>query len=129
MGRGQRLTRAPASRSARIVYLQTLVAGRRTSRRHPARRRLRVTAPLTASSVALTVSSASAVQGLPVELVATVTASSGTEIPTGSVNFMNGATTLGSAAVNGSGVAQFTSTLLPEGINTTNAMASVPLLA
>jgi arabinan endo-1,5-alpha-L-arabinosidase len=82
---------------------------------------LMVTTPLTASSVALTVSSASATQGLPVELIATVTGSSGTAIPTGSVNFMNGATSLGSASVNPSGIAQFTSTLLSVGADTITA--------
>jgi hypothetical protein len=53
----------------------------------PSAKTLTVTAPLAASSVALTVSSANAMQGLPIELVATVTASSGNANTTGSVNF------------------------------------------
>jgi arabinan endo-1,5-alpha-L-arabinosidase len=76
---------------------------------------LTVTAPLTASSVALSLSTANETQGIPVEFTATITGASGTATPTGTVTFMDGATNLGSAAVNPLGVAQFTSTLLPAG--------------
>ena len=82
---------------------------------------LTVTAPLTASSIALTASSASVTQGLPVELIATVTGASGTTVATGNVNFMNGSTSLGTAAVNSMGVAQFTSTALPVGTDSITA--------
>lgn len=82
-----------------------------------------VTAPTLASTVTLTASGSTAVQGLPVELVATVAAASGTgtAIPTGTVTFTDGSTTLGTAALNPAGVANFTSTLLAVGANAITA--------
>ncbi|HET7488314.1 MAG TPA: Ig-like domain-containing protein [Acidimicrobiales bacterium] len=60
--------------------------------------------------------------GQPVSFTATVTSGSGT--PTGSVTFSAGATTLGSATVNGKGVATLTSSALPAGTSTVTAAYS-----
>lgn len=80
---------------------------------------LTVTAPTLQSTLALSASSATAIQGLPVELVASVAAASGSSsvVPTGTVTFANGSTTLGTASVDPTGVANFTSTQLPVGSN------------
>ncbi|MGB6687669.1 MAG: Ig-like domain repeat protein [Terracidiphilus sp.] len=85
-----------------------------------------VTTPRLASTVTLTSSAASTTQGVPIELVATVTAASGsgTALPTGTVTFANGSTTLGTATLNPEGVAGFTSTLLPVGSNSITATYS-----
>jgi arabinan endo-1,5-alpha-L-arabinosidase len=76
---------------------------------------LTVTVPTQQSTLALTASAPTATQGLPVELVATVAAvsGSGSAVPTGTVTFVNSATTLGTAWVDSTGVANFTSTKLP----------------
>ena len=62
---------------------------------------------------------ANATYGSPVTLTATVTCTAAgggcSPVNTGSVTFKNGATTLGSAAVNGSGVATFITSALPVG--------------
>ncbi|MGB7437157.1 MAG: Ig-like domain repeat protein [Candidatus Acidiferrum sp.] len=64
-----------------------------------------------------------ALVGVPVVLTAKVSAAiSG--IPTGSVTFKNGATTLGSGALNGSGIATFTTTALAVGSQTIVAVYS-----
>lgn len=80
---------------------------------------LTVTAPTLQSTLALSASSATAIQGLPVELVASVAATSGSSsvVPTGTVTFANGSTTLGTASVDPTGLANFTSTQLPVGSN------------
>lgn len=85
-----------------------------------------VTTPTIASAVVMTASTASTIQGLPVQLVAAVTAASGSGagIPTGTVTFSNGSATLGSATLNQQGVAVFTSTLLPVGTNSIAASYS-----
>ena len=85
---------------------------------------LSVTNPTLPSSVALALSVASTTQGLPVELVATVSPVSGNSMPTGTVAFANGTTSLGSAAVDSTGVAAFTSTLLPVGTDSITATYS-----
>lgn len=79
-----------------------------------------------ASSVILTASAPTSTQGLPVELVATVTAESGAgpAVPTGTVTFANGLTTLGTASLDPTGVGDFTSTLLPIGANSITASYS-----
>lgn len=59
--------------------------------------------------------------GQQVTLTATVTGSSGTVVPTGSVQFFNGATSLGTVALNSSGVATFTTTALPTGARVLSA--------
>lgn len=63
-----------------------------------------------ATTTALTSSPNPSVAGGPVTFTATVT--SGSATPTGSVTFSNGATTLGSGALNANGVAMFTSSAL-----------------
>jgi arabinan endo-1,5-alpha-L-arabinosidase len=85
--------------------------------------RVAIIAPVT---VTLTASAANATQGAPIELVATVKAASGsgTAMPTGTVTFANGATTLGKARLNPEGVAGFTSTLLPVGSDSITATYS-----
>lgn len=55
-----------------------------------------------------------------VTLTATVTAATGT--PTGSVTFYNGTTALGSALLNGSGVATYNTTTLPAGTDSLTAV-------
>jgi N-acetylneuraminic acid mutarotase len=62
-----------------------------------------------ATSTALSASASAVAFGQPLTLTATVTAASGAT-PTGTVNFLNGATSLGSAALNASGVATLTLT-------------------
>jgi len=78
------------------------------------------------SAVSLTTSTAASTQGLPVELVATAAAASGsgTIVPTGTVTFSNGATTLGIALLDPTGVANFTSTRLPVGTNSISSSYS-----
>ncbi len=76
-----------------------------------------VAVPTLQSVLTLVASAATAVQGLPVELVATVAAASGSGLPTGMVTFSNGAINLGTALVDPTGAAHFTSTLLPAGAN------------
>ncbi len=82
---------------------------------------LTVTPPVVQSTLALTPSVASSPQGLPVELIATAAGESGSTLPTGTVTWMNGATTLGTASLDPTGVANFTSTKLPAGSNTITA--------
>lgn len=79
---------------------------------------LSVTQPAAQSSVALALSAAHLAQGLPLEIVATVTgAGSATPTPTGIVTYTSGTTALGTATLDPTGVANFTSTLLPTGDN------------
>ncbi len=87
---------------------------------------LTVNKPLTQSTVALAVTPGSVTQGLPVELAATVSASSGaaSATPTGTVSFSVGATALGTAALDSTGQAHFTSTLLPVGTDSITATYS-----
>lgn len=76
---------------------------------------------LPATTTALVASPASGITyGQSVKLTATVTESGGT--PTGSVNFLDGTTSLGSGTLNASGVATLTTSALPAG--TANIMAS-----
>lgn len=88
--------------------------------------RIIVTTPVLATNVTLTASPTAAVQGSPIELVAKVTAASGSgpALPTGTVSFANGSTTLGAAALNPEGAAALTSTLLPVGSNSITATYS-----
>jgi arabinan endo-1,5-alpha-L-arabinosidase len=82
---------------------------------------LTVTVPLLQSTVVLTVSSSTSQQGLPVELVATAAATSGSTLPTGTVTFANGSTTLGTASLDPTGLANFASTKLPVGSDSITA--------
>jgi arabinan endo-1,5-alpha-L-arabinosidase len=87
---------------------------------------LTVAQPGTQTTVALTASSSSSTQGLPLELSATLSAggNGASSIPTGTVTFVSGTITLGTANVDAGGVANFISTLLPVGDNTVIATYS-----
>jgi sugar lactone lactonase YvrE len=65
-----------------------------------------------ASFVAMSSSPRSPVLGQPVTLTATVTPSSGSGLPTGTVTFQDGTTTLGTASLDSSGSAKFTASSL-----------------
>jgi FtsP/CotA-like multicopper oxidase with cupredoxin domain len=78
--------------------------------------------PLTTTTTMLTATPSTASFGSSVLLTATVTPGSGTTVPTGTVTFYDGATSLGSAALNGSGVATFTAASLPIGSNSITAV-------
>ncbi len=84
---------------------------------------LTVTSQGLSSSVVVTASPSSAVQGLPVEFVATV-AGSGTSTPTGTVQFSSGNTNLGAPTLDPTGVATFTSVLLSSGSDIVTATYS-----
>jgi cyclophilin family peptidyl-prolyl cis-trans isomerase len=71
-------------------------------------------ATATATTTTLTTSSASAVYGQSVTLTATVSPTSGSGTPSGTVTFLDGSTTLGTSALS-SGVATLNSTTLPVG--------------
>ena len=68
-----------------------------------------------ATTTALTASPTTVVTGANVALTATVTAPAGTGTPSGNVNFLNGATVVGTAALNASGIATLSTTTLPVG--------------
>lgn len=66
----------------------------------------------TATTTGLSASATSVVIGTSVTLTATVSPASGTPDPTGTVTFKDGATTLGTGTLNGSGVATYTASAL-----------------
>ncbi len=80
-----------------------------------------VTVTITAdvTTTTLIANPTSVVYGSSVTLTATVTSGGGT--PTGTVNFYNGATLLGTGTLNGSGSASLSTTTLPMGSNTLTA--------
>lgn len=67
------------------------------------------------TTTALTVTPATAPAGTSVSLVAKVTATTGSAVPTGTVTFKNGSTQIAAVAVNGTGTATFTSSTLAVG--------------
>ena len=77
--------------------------------------------PGTATTTALTASASTVVVGASVTFTATVTGTSGTPAPTGTVTFKDGSTTLGTGTLNGSGVATFASTSLAVGQHSVTA--------
>ena len=84
-------------------------------------------APSTTSPTTTTLAAAptSITAGASVTLTATVTGPSGnTTVPTGSVIFLNGSTTLGNANLSASGVATYTTTALPTGSDSITATYS-----
>jgi hypothetical protein len=82
-----------------------------------------VTIVPTSSRVVLTTSNASPAFAVPITLTATVTsATSG--VPTGTVQFFNGAASLGTSAVNASGVATLLVSTLPLGVDSITAVYS-----
>ncbi|AXC09436.1 Multicopper oxidase [Acidisarcina polymorpha] len=68
-----------------------------------------------ATTTTLSASPTTALFGASVAFTATVAAPAGAGIPSGSVTFLNGVTALGTAPLNGSGVATFSTTTLPVG--------------
>ena len=80
-----------------------------------------VAAVATASTTALSASATSVAVGTSVTLTATVTPASGTPTPTGTVTFKDGASTLGTGTLNGSGVATYSAASLAEGPHTITA--------
>jgi hypothetical protein len=80
-----------------------------------------VTPPPVATSTALTASPNSAVSGTAIVLSATVTPASGGGVPTGTVSFKDGATALGTGALNGTGVAMYTANALSVGMHSITA--------
>jgi hypothetical protein len=79
---------------------------------------------LPATTSTLTASPTTITAGANVTLTDTVSPQSGTGTPTGTVAFMNGTTNLGSATLNGSGVATFSTTALPVGADAVTAVYS-----
>ena len=71
--------------------------------------------PLTSPAIGLVVAPGTANAGSPVTFTATVTGVAGHPTPTGTVNFLIGSTTLGSATLNASGVASFLSSAINGG--------------
>jgi hypothetical protein len=76
---------------------------------------------LPASTTTLQASPPFASPGQSVTLTATVASQSTTNIPSGTVTFLNGTTTLGTATLNASGVATFSTTSLPAGSDSITA--------
>ena len=80
------------------------------------------TAPVVVSTTtALSASPTTAVSGASVTFTALVTAASGSTIPTGMVTFTDGATTLGTSLLDGTGKATYTTSTLSVGAHTINA--------
>jgi hypothetical protein len=79
-----------------------------------------VTPPAT-SATALVASASSISTGQSLTLTATVTASSGSGTPAGTVTFLDGATSLGTGTLNGSGVATLSTTTLAAGAHSLTA--------
>ena len=70
---------------------------------------------LTSTTATLSASATSISAGQSVTFTATIAPQSGTGTPAGTVNFLDGATTLGSGTLNGSGVATFSTSSLAAG--------------
>ncbi|MBS0367502.1 MAG: Ig-like domain repeat protein [Proteobacteria bacterium] len=77
--------------------------------------KITITAPPAATATSLAVAPTSAMTGVSVTFTATVTETAAHAVPTGGVTFKNGATTLGSASLNGAGIATFSSSTLAAG--------------
>ena len=74
-----------------------------------------ITAAKVATTTALTASATAINTGQSVSFAATVSPQSGSNVPTGTVTFLDGATSLGTAQLNASGVATFSTTSLAAG--------------
>lgn len=77
---------------------------------------------LISTSTVLSPVTGSPVTGQPITLTATVTPSTGTGTPSGTVTFDSGSTTLGTGTLNGSGVATLITTKLNAGSNSLTAV-------
>lgn len=82
-----------------------------------------VASGVVSTSTKLAASASTITQNSPVTLTAAVTQSTGTTTPTGTVTFYNGATTLGSAALN-AGIASISTSSLPTGTDSISAAYS-----
>jgi len=76
----------------------------------------------TATTTTLTAAPTTATSGTAVNLTATVAEVGGTSVPTGTVMFKDGTTTLGSMTLNGTGVAVYTTSALGVGSNSITAV-------
>jgi hypothetical protein len=81
-----------------------------------------VTAAVAKTATALMASATNPTTGTSVTFTATVTQNPGSGVPTGTVTFMDGSTTLGTGTLNGSGVATYTTSSLPLGANSITAV-------
>jgi hypothetical protein len=75
----------------------------------------------TPTNTALTASAATITLGQSVTFTATVTPQSGTGVPTGTVTFLDGTTSLGTGTLNGSGVATLITSALARGAHSVTA--------
>jgi Bacterial Ig-like domain (group 3)/FG-GAP-like repeat len=75
----------------------------------------------TPTNTAVTASAATITLGQSVTFTATVTPQSGTGVPTGTVTFLDGGTSLGTGTLNGSGVATLTTSSLAQGAHSVTA--------
>jgi hypothetical protein len=78
----------------------------------------------TPTKTTLTASPTAAMSGAAINLTATVAEVGGTRVPTGTVTFKDGATTLGSMTLNGTGVAVYTTRTLTTGSHSMTAVYS-----
>jgi hypothetical protein len=76
---------------------------------------------IAATSTTLTASPTSATAGTPVALTAAVKETSGSGVPTGTVTFLDGTTTLGTGTLNGAGTATYNAGALAAGTHTLTA--------
>jgi YVTN family beta-propeller protein len=74
-----------------------------------------------ASKTAIAASATSLAVGSSVTFTATVTGASGVPAPTGTVTFLDGATTLGTGTLNGSGIATYSTSALAAGAHSVTA--------
>jgi hypothetical protein len=74
-----------------------------------------------ATTTALTASPTSALTGVSIAFTATVTAASGSVTPSGTVTFYDGATSIGTDTLNGSGVGTYSTTALATGSHSITA--------
>jgi len=75
-----------------------------------------------ADTTPVLIAPATGIAGLPIALTATVSATTGTGIPTGTVTFMDGTTTLGTATLAGGKATLSPSPTLPVGVNSLTAV-------
>ena len=76
---------------------------------------------VTATTTTLTASPTTATAGTAINFTATVAESGGSSVPTGTVTFKDGGTTLGSMTLNGTGVAVFSTSTLAAGAHSITA--------
>jgi hypothetical protein len=77
---------------------------------------------MTATTTTLTASPTTATAGTAINFTATVAESGGSSVPTGTVTFKDGGTTLGSMTLNGTGIAVLSTSTLAAGAHSINAV-------